>query len=342
MKVLIIGGTGTISTAITRQLLDGRAAEIIHFNRGNHRSPEGVTAWVGDRRDESLLEKLVTEAGAIDCVIDMVGFEAGEVQSAIRVFKGRVGQYVFCSTVDVYTKQADRYPITEKANREPLPSFPYAYRKAECERLLFEAYDKEGFPITILRPAQTYGGISGAIASIGNGNYQMRRLREGREIILHGDGTSIWPACHRDDVARAFVRSIGNPAAIGKAYNVAGEEWMTFNQYWRTAAEELGAAEPRMVHIPTDVLANMLPNEASWCAENFRYNNMFDNSEARRDLDFRCTISWRDGIREVIHELDRAGLIDCSEELPYYNAVLELWNRHTSAMTEEIRLKLKR
>src|SRR5690606_39062296 len=152
--------------------------------------------------------------------------------------------------------------------------------------------------------------------------------------------TSIWPACHRDDVARAFVRAIGNPAAIGKAYNVAGEEWMTFHHYWRTVAEELGVAEPRMVHIPTDILANMLPNEASWCAENFRYNNMFDNSEARRDLDFRCTIAWRDGIREVIRELDRAGLIDSSEELPYYNAVLELWNRHAAAMTDEIKLKL--
>jgi len=336
MRILIIGGTGTISTAITRQLLDKGGVDIVHFNRGNRETPAGVRTIVGDRRDFTAFEERMKVEGEFDCVIDMIGFQPDEAESAVRAFKGRAGHYIYCSTVDVYSKTAAYYPIDEAHPRHARPSFPYAYNKANSENVLMDAHGDD-FPVTIFRPAQTYGGIGFAVASVGDGVYQMKRLRQGRPIIVHGDGTSIWTACHRDDVAAAFVRAIGLTAAFGQSYNVTGEEWMTYDRYWLTVAEALKAPVPRIVHIPTDLLGRMLPKRAEWCVENFRYNNIFDNTAAKRDLGFRYSVKWADGIADVVRQLDASGLIDNAEEAVWYDRVVEEWESRSAAMAERIR-----
>ncbi|NBC72352.1 NAD-dependent epimerase/dehydratase family protein [Paenibacillus sacheonensis] len=336
MRVLIIGGTGTISTAITEQLLARGDTDVWHYNRGSRLAPEGVRTLTGDRRNFARFEAQMAEAGRFDCVIDMVGFRPDEAESAVRAFTGRAGQYIYCSTVDVYTKQAERYPVAEDGARDALPSFPYAYNKVLSENILLQAHHPQHFPVTIFRPAQTYGGSGTAVASLGDGVSQMKRLREGRPIIVHGDGMSIWSACHRDDVARAFVRAIGNEAAFGRAYNVTGEEWMRYDFYWEAVARALGAPAPALVHIPTDLLSRLLPKRAEWCAENFRYNNIFDNSAARRDLDFRYTVTWEQGIRGVIAELDRTGAIEAAAEQPWYDELLAAWSEAGRVMGERM------
>ncbi|SEO73968.1 NAD-dependent epimerase/dehydratase family protein [Paenibacillus sp. OV219] len=328
-RVLIIGGTGLISTAITKQLLARSDVEVWHYNRGlgnQAEVSEGVRTIHGDRTDYARFEAQMAEAGPFDGVIDMIGFKAEEAESAVRAFHGRVGHYIYCSTVDVYSKQGNAYPVAEDGERNASPSFPYAYNKVLSENILFAAHDAERFPVTIIRPAQTYGGSGTAVPSVADGNYQMKRLREGRPIIVHGDGMSIWVACHRDDVARAFVNAIGNEVALGKAYNVTGEEWMTYDRYWRIVAQELGVREPSIVHIPTDLLGKLLPKRAEWCVENFRYNNIYDNSAARRDLDFRYTVTWEEGIRDVIRVLDESGAIEAAGERPWYDALLTSWS----------------
>ncbi|MBC8079997.1 MAG: NAD-dependent epimerase/dehydratase family protein, partial [Gorillibacterium sp.] len=300
MRILIIGGTGNISSAISEQLLQKKDIELFHYNRGQRTAMDGVNTIIGDRQQYTDFEKQMKEAGYFDCVIDMIGYMPGDAESAVRAFTGRIGQYIFCSTVDVYTKQADYYPIDEQHSRHALPSFSYAYNKVNCENILLAAHDPQQFPVTIIRPAQTYGGTGFVVPSVGNGTYVMKRLREGKPIIMHGDGTSVWVACHRNDVAKAFVNAVGNHAAFGQAYNVTGEEWMTFDTYWRMIAKALGAPEPKFVHIPTDTLSRLLPGRAEWCKENFMHNNIFDNTAARRDLGFRYTVKWVDGIRTVI------------------------------------------
>ncbi|QHW32839.1 NAD-dependent epimerase/dehydratase family protein [Paenibacillus rhizovicinus] len=336
MRVLIIGGTGTISTAITEQLLARGDMDVWHYNRGRQQAPEGVTTLIGERRDFARFEAQMAEAGRFDCVIDMIGFMPDEAESAVRAFAGRIGHYIYCSTVDVYTKRTDRYPVAEDGARNALPSFPYAYNKVLSENILLQAHDPQRFPVTIFRPAQTYGGRGTAVASIGDGVCQMKRLREGRPIIVHGDGTSIWAACHRDDVARAFVRAVGNERTHGKAYNVTGEEWMRYDYYWEAVARALDAPAPTLVHIPTDLLGALLPKRAEWCAENFRYNNVFDNGAARRDLDFRQTIAWEAGIGSVIAELDRTGAIEAAPEQPWYDALLGAWSEAGRLMAERM------
>ncbi|GLX67509.1 NAD-dependent epimerase/dehydratase family protein [Paenibacillus glycanilyticus] len=336
-KVLIIGGTGMISEAITARLLSDGATEVVHLNRGSKPSPEGVRSIQADRSDKQSLREAIQSEQPFDCVIDMAAFTAAHAKDAVEVFSGMTKQYLFCSTVDVYSKNADYYPIDEAHPRKPSLSFPYAYGKREAEDVLLAAYEQQNFPVTILRLAQTYGGTSNAIASLGGGEYQMRRLREGRPIIVHGDGSSLWVACHRDDVAVAFANAIGNKNSIGRAYNVTGEEWMTYNQYWSIVAKALQAPEPKFVHIPTDLLQAMLPKRAEWCAENFQNVTIFDNTAARTDLDFRYSIRWEDGIRAVINELDLQGSIAGSEERVYYDRLLECWQEQVNRLISELR-----
>ena len=328
MKVLIIGGTGLISTAITRYLVE-RGEDVTIYNRGKQVAdiPGETRRIIGDRKDYAAFEAQMAEAGTFDCVIDMIGFVPADTESAVRAFRGRAGQFIFCSTVDTYTKPAKRYPITEDAEREPSPSFPYAFRKAKCERILEEAHQHGDFPVTIIRPAHTYGEGRGLIHPFVGGNHIFDRIRKGKPIIIHGDGSSFWPACHRDDVGRAFANAAGNKETYGKSYHVTSDEWMTWDQYHQGIAEAMNVPPPRIIHIPTNLLGKLFPRTAEWTVENFQYNNIFDNTAVYTDLDFRRTISWVDGVRRVVDWLDEHDQIENSDDHPFYDRVIKAWER---------------
>ncbi|CAA9209160.1 MAG: hypothetical protein AVDCRST_MAG77-1914 [uncultured Chloroflexi bacterium] len=324
MKVLIIGGTGLISTSMTRQLLE-RGDEVTLYNRGQSevRVPAGARTIHGDRKDFAAFEAQIAKAGRFDCVIDMICFLPEEAESLARAVRGRTAQLIFCSTVDVFEKPAQRFPIPDDA---PLGgTSKYGRDKAECERILMAAHARGDVPVTILRPAQTYGEGRDFIHVFGRGGGAWKRLRQGKPVIVHGDGSSLWVACHIDDVARGFLGATGNTVTYGKGYNVTGEEWMTWDQYTERAAEGLGAPPPRIVHIPTDVLARALPRRAKIIAENFRFNNIFDTSNARRDLGFRYTIPFVEGVRRNAAWLDERGIIDASDGDPWQDRVIAAW-----------------
>ncbi len=328
MKILIIGGTGLISTAITRALQE-RGEDVVHYNRGQAHeefSQQPVTIQ-GNRKDFAAFEAQMAEAGRFDCVIDMICFQPEEAESAVRAFRGRTDHFIFCSTVDVYTKPSPRYPITEDVERQPRASFPYAYAKAKCERIFEAAHAAGDFPVTTIRPAYTYGEGRGLLHTFRGGMYYLARLRQGRPIVVHGDGTSLWASCHRDDVGRAFANAVGNPRSVGKAYHTASPEWMTWNQYHQRVAEVMGAPEPQLVHIPTDLLYEAFPGEADWCRENFQHNNIFDNRAAEQDLDFRYTIPWAEGVRRVLDWLDARGRISAADEPAFYQPLLDNWSQ---------------
>jgi nucleoside-diphosphate-sugar epimerase len=332
MRVLIVGGTGLISTAITRQLA-ARGDEVVLYNRGQHEAEiPAVQRIVGDRNDDAAFEAQMAEVRPLDAVIDMVCFRPEQAESAIRAFRGRTAQYVFCSTVDVYTKPAPRYPVREDAPRVPLPTFPYAFEKARCERLLEAAHARGELAVTLIRPAWTYGEGGRVLHTFGWGTYYLDRLRQGKPIIVHGDGTSFWVGCHRDDVARAFVGALDNAAAYGRAYHVTGEEWLTWNAYHQTVAQALDAPAPRLVHIPTDLLGRVAPRAAEWCVENFSHNNIFDNTAARADLGFAYTVPFATGVQRVIEWLAAHGGFEDSEAHGFYDRIIEAWEALGSDM----------
>ncbi len=337
MRVLIIGGTGLISTAITR-FLSARGADVLIYNRGQREAeiPETVTRIMGDRRDYAAFEAQMDALTPLDCVIDMVCYQPEEAESAVRAFGGQVDQYIFCSTVDVYTKPARHYPIRENAECCPARSFPYAFNKAQCESIILGAHQREAFTATVIRPAHTYGEGGGLIHSLGWRTYYLDRLRKGKPIIVHGDGTSLWSVCHRDDVGRAFVEAVGNPTSFGQAYHVTGEEWMTWDRYHQGVAEAMGAPSPTLVHIPTDLLGYIAPQLAEWCVENFQFNNIFDNTAARRDLEFRYTIPWIEGARRTVQWLETHHRIEDESQFPAYDRILTAWEKLTSDLAKEL------
>ena len=335
MKVLIVGGTGLISTAISRELLE-RGDELTLFTRGQTaaRFPDGARVVHGERNDFAAFEAQMQALGPFDSVIDMICFRPPQAESALRAFAGRTSQYIFCSTVDVYAKPADRYPITESAARRG--DNDYASNKILCEDLVMAAHARGDLPVTIIRPAFTYGEGGGVLDTFGWTTRVIDRLRKGKPILVHGDGSSLWVACHVDDAAHAFVTAAGNAATLGKAYHVAGEEWLTWNRYYQELAEAAGAPTPTLVHIPTDLVAKVDAKRAITTVTNFQGNNIFDNSAAKTDLDFHYTIPWREGVARAIHWLDANGRIENSDDDPFEDRLIAAWEALTAQMAATV------
>jgi nucleoside-diphosphate-sugar epimerase len=326
MKYLIIGGTGLISTSITRILLE-QGEEVTLYNRGRspQRFPGGARTLHGDRSQFSEFEAQVREAGEFDCVIDMICYRPEQAESDLRAFDGRCGRFIFCSTVDVYAKPAARLPYTESAPRSGLTD--YARNKLLCEEIFSAAHQRGDLPVVIIRPAHTYGEGGPIIHTFGWSTTYLDRIRKGKPVIVAGNGNSLWVSCHIDDVARTFVAAAGSPIAPGRAYHTTGEEWQTWNAYHEKVAEAMGAPAPRLIHIPADLLYKIAPEKADITMWNFQFSNIFDNSAARTDLGFRYTIPWLEGARRTIAWLEENGKIKDSDEDPFDDMVIAAWER---------------
>ncbi|GCE10795.1 NAD-dependent epimerase/dehydratase family protein [Tengunoibacter tsumagoiensis] len=335
MRILIIGGSGLISTAITRQLVQC-GENVTLYNRGKSplRIEDKVQHIQGDRRDFAAFEKQMSDAERFDCIIDMVCYTPEEANSAVRAFSGRTGQYIFCSTVDVYTRPADGYPYYENSPRNPRSE--YGKNKAHCEDIFLQAHRQGKFPVTILRPAHTYGEGGSIIHTLGWSTTYLDRIRKGKPIVVHGDGNSLWVSCHVDDVARAFVVAAGKQQTIGRSYHLTGEDWRSWNRYHQQVAEALGAPDPQLVHIPTELLARIAPKRLDTTLFNFQFSNIFDNTAARNELDFRYTVPWLDGVRRTVAWLDEHNRIENSDNDPFDDQVISAWQRLSTQMIQEL------
>ena len=331
MKILIIGGTGLISTAITGQLI-ALGMDVTLYNRGKSeaRIPDGAKTIHGDRKEYLAFENQMHEAGHFDCVIDMVGFAPDDALSVVRAFSGRIGHFIFCSTVCTYGGPASRYPIREDEPRLPIGS--YGANKVKCEDILMSAGDRGDFPVTVMRPSQTYGEGGTIVHSLGWRTNYLDRIRKGKPIIVHGDGSCLWAACHIDDVGRGFTNAVGNPKSYGKFYNLTGEEWMTWNRYHAGVAEALNAPTPNLVHIPADLMAKISPKRFGISIDIFQYPSIFDNSAAIGDLGFQYTVPWVEGVRRTVAWLDQRNKIENSDDDPFDDNVIAAWNRLGAAM----------
>jgi nucleoside-diphosphate-sugar epimerase len=335
VNVLILGGTGLISTPITQLLLE-QEVEVTVFNRGRHApAPPGARVIVGDRTDRAAFERQMSEAETFDCVIDMICYAPAEAESLVRAFEGRVGQLIVCSTVDVYERPPTAYPINEDASHRPAP-WRYAQEKARCEAILWDAHARGKLPLTVLRPAHTYADRGWLFSSLSPQGAYLERLRRGLPIIVHGDGSSLWSSCRAEDVARAFVNTVGNAPALGRSYNVTGEEWLTWDRIHAIVAQALGAPEPRLVHIPTESLVALAPKRGLLCGVNYRYNNIFDNSRAQADLGFAQTIPFAQGVRQTVRWLETNAPRTPVADDPLEDRLIEAWVRAEAFMRETV------
>jgi len=297
MKVLFIGGTGIISAAVSKLAVE-KGIELYLFNRGQHKEfvPKGAKVIKGDVKDKSALK-----GKTFDVVVDWLAYVPKNVEADIKLFKGNVGQYIFISSASGYQKPPTDWLITESTPMAN-PYWQYSRDKIACEDRLLIEYRSTGFPITIVRPSFTYGVnmIPAAINSWTKPWTIVDRMRKGKKIIIHGDGTTLWTMTHNTDFAKGFVGLLGNVQAVGHAIHITSDEALTWNQIYEAIASA-AAAKLKPVYIPSDFICKFNPEltgtllgDKSWCA-------VFDNSKIKRLVpDFVATVPFSQGVKRSI------------------------------------------
>ncbi len=254
MRVLFIGGTGVISSACA-QLAVERGLELSVLNRGRSERPlpAAVEVLQADMRNGAAVRQAL--AGRVfDAVVEWIAFTPEHLEVDLELFRGRTAQYIFISSASVYQTPPALLPVTEST---PLHNLYWLYsrNKIACEERLRRAQQEENFPITIVRPSHTYDCTLLPM----HGQYTVvDRMRTGRKVIVHGDGTSLWTLTHHRDFARGFVGLLGNPHAIGEVFHLTSDEILTWNQIFEIVGQAAGVS-PRLVHVPSELIAAYAP-----------------------------------------------------------------------------------
>lgn len=306
LAALFIGGTGTISSACVRRALE-EGVEVTVLNRGRTAGrpvPDGVRVLKGDIRDGEAASRLL-QGRSYDVVVDFVAFTPDQVRGDIERFSGRTGQLVFVSSASAYQKPVQALPITEST---PLanPFWQYSRDKLACEEVLAAAYRERGFPATIVRPSHTYDRT---YVPLEGGWTVVERMRQGKPVVVHGDGTSLWVLTHHDDFARAFVALLGNPVAVGDRFHITSDEVLTWDQVHRFLARAAGVAEPRLVHVASETIAAVLPGWGPSLLGDKSHSVVFDNTKIRRLVPgWQARVPFWRGAEEIVgwHDADPA------------------------------------
>ncbi len=297
MKILFIGGTGNISTSVSK-LASERGIDLYLLNRGK-RSPgiPGTRTILGDITDPGISSKLAEHQW--DSVVNWIAFSENDVRRDYELFKGRTKQYIFISSASAYQKPATHPVITEST---PLanPFWEYSRNKIACEDALMSFYRNTGFPITIVRPSHTYDTIIPLPIGGGSEYTTVDRIKKGKKIIVHGDGSSLWTLTHADDFAKAFVGLLGNRQTIGHAFHITSDEMLTWDQIHHAIAETLGT-RANIVHIPSDLLSRFDPRLEGELTGDKTTSVIFDNSKIKRFVPgFIAAIPFSQGIKRTL------------------------------------------
>lgn len=305
-KALFIGGTGTISSAITAALAAGDQWDLTLLNRGSRKAevPAGVHLLQADVQDVAAVKSLLA-GRSWDCVADFIGFVPEHVERDWRLFRGRTAQYMYISSASAYQKPPVSPFITEETPLEN-PFWQYSRSKIACEDFLMKKYRSEGFPVTIIRPSHTYGNRSVSVGTHGNkGSWQvLQRMLSGKPVLIHGDGTSLWTLTHNTDFAKGFIGLMGNPLALGEAFQITSDESLTWNQIYQTIADVLGVPL-KPYHVSSDFLAAVAPYDYLGNLIGDKANTViFDNAKLKRAVPgFQATVRFADGVRDTIENI---------------------------------------
>jgi nucleoside-diphosphate-sugar epimerase len=341
MKALFIGGTGTISTAISRRVL-ALGWDLYLLNRGSRSGTFGAVPAGGlfsenaaagrlteincDIRAEDegtivkKLKALLGETERFDVTADFIAFTRGHVERDYRIFKDLTRQYFFISSASAYQKPPADYRITEST---PLanPYWQYSRDKIACEDFLMEKYRETGFPITIIRPSHTYDERKVPLGVHGSkGSWQvLKRIIEGKPVIIQGDGTSLWTMTSSRDFALGFTGLMGNIHTIGQAVQITSDETLTWNQIYAAIAAALDRPL-KAVHVSSEFLAGAGSFDFEGGLTGDKANSVvFDNAKLKRLAPgFTASVRFDQGIRETIaYVLSHR---ECQEEDPEFDA----------------------
>ncbi|MCR4688852.1 MAG: SDR family oxidoreductase [Saccharofermentans sp.] len=306
MNILLIGGTGTISMAITRLLASRGTDNVYLLNRGTRTAelPSGINVINADINDEEEVKSKISGM-TFDAVCEFIGFVPSQIERDHRLFAGITDQYIYISSASAYHKPVGSYVINEGTSLAN-PYWQYSRDKIACEELLMSYYRNEGFPVTIVRPSHTYDNRSIPLGVHGNkGSWQVvKRMMEGKKVIIHGDGTSLWTMTYNTDFAKGYVGLIGNPHAIGEAFQITNDETLTWNQIYGTIAKVLGV-ELNCVHVSSEFLRDVSDYdfEGSLIGDK-ACSVVFDNSKLKRAVPgFTPEVRFEQGVTMALKNI---------------------------------------
>jgi nucleoside-diphosphate-sugar epimerase len=301
MKALFIGGTGLISTAVSRLVVE-RGIELTLLSRGRRQAfaPPGVRQVTADIADAAAVRSALG-AWTFDVVVDWIAFAPEHIERDIALFGRRTAQYIFISSASVYQKPPSHWLITEST---PLanPYWQYSRDKIACEDRLLREHREKGFPFTTVRPSHTYGdtNIPQCVGSWALPWTLVDRMRRGKKVVVCGDGTSLWVVTHNSDFAKGFVGLMGNPHAIGHVFHITSDEVLSWDQITRITGQAAGA-EPDIVHIPSEFIAAFRPEERGSLLGDKARSAVFDNAKIKAFVPgYACTVPYTEGARRTI------------------------------------------
>jgi nucleoside-diphosphate-sugar epimerase len=301
-KVLFIGGTGIISSECVA-LAVARGFTVSVLNRGLSRErplPDGVESIIGDATSGDSLAAAIAGRD-FDAVADFRAFTAQEVRSRLDLLRDRTGQYLVISSASAYQTPPARLPVVEST---PLrnPVWRYSQDKIAIEDLLVAAYREEGYPVTIVRPSHTYDRCAPPLIG---GWTQIERMRRGEPVVVHGDGTSLWTLTHSRDFAPGLVGLLANPRTFGEAFHITSDEYLAWNQIFEILAEAAGAKRPRLVHVPSEVIAAADPQWGDALLGDMAHSMVFDNTKVKSLVPgFGAGTPFHVGAREIVAWFD--------------------------------------
>ena len=333
MNVLILGGTGVISRAIVQRLLEGNH-EVTLYNRGNKTLAfqKEVRQITGDRRErESFKRRFQKET--FDAVIDMICFDAEDAASTIETFRNNTGQMVICSSVAAYKRPYRSVP-TKEADEAFFdnPAFGYSFHKAQLEKYLETVIQNEKLPVTIIRPSLTYG-IGAANIGVLRQNYGIvHRIRNGKPLVMFGDGCTSWSWTFAPDLAKAFVGVLGKEKTFGQAYHATSEE----RRIWEDLYHEFGklvGKEPNIVHVPSALLYRAAPNLCNHLYFEKTFAGLFDNTKIKKDVpEFTVEITLHAGLERILEWWEKeAHTIDPEKEI-LEDRLVDIYNHWADQM----------
>ncbi len=337
MRALFIGGTGTISQAISKQLLM-QNWELYLLNRGNHNEnlPINVKTITADIKEEEKVRELIKDLH-FDVVADFIAFVPEHLERDHRLFQGKTKQFIFISSASAYQKPLSDYRINEGT---PLsnPYWEYSRNKIRCEDYLMKLYREESFPVTIVRPSHTYDEKSIPLGVHGRkGSYQVvERMRQGKPVIIHGDGTSLWTMTHSSDFAKGFLGLMGNIHAIGESVQITSDEALTWNQIYRCIADCL-SVELKPYYVSSSFLAAVSDYDFHGSLLGDKANSVvFDNSKLKRLVpDFTAVKRFDQGVAETIEYVLN------HPECQSLDVEFDIWCDRAIEVLEEAKIELR-
>jgi nucleoside-diphosphate-sugar epimerase len=301
MKVLFVGGTGIISSACAELAL-ARGVELHLLCRGKTATrppPPGAKIWGVDINDGARVREALG-SHRFDAVVDFIAFTPEQIERDLELFRGRTRQYVFISSASAYQTPPSRLPVTESTPLDN-PVWRYSRNKIACEERLVRAYREEKYPITIVRPSHTYDKT---LLPMEGGYTVVERMRQGKPVVVHGDGTSLWTLTHHRDFANAFLGLLGNDGALGEVFHITSDEALSWNRIFELVAEAAGAV-PNLVHVPSDLIAAYDRDWGDSLLGDKTHSMVFDNTKVKRLVpEFTAKIPFAHGAREIMAYYD--------------------------------------